>query len=239
MSRLFEELGRESTSMGDISLRRRWEPELKIDVWEVILGDEFLMSSLFTTGERALATLGLAAATGDGLDIVVGGLGLGYTAVEVLGDERVRSLFVVDTLGAVIGWHREHLTPLGAELVGDRRTTLVHGNFFEMVASGRPLAPNGPAHVDAILVDIDHSPRHLLDPSHAGLYLPAGLARLQRQLVPGGVFGLWSDAAVDDAFVEVLQDSFERAEAHTVTFPNLYTGRETSSTIYVAVTAGV
>lgn len=236
MSKLFEELGREPTSMGDISLRRRWEPELQLDVWEVILGDEFLMSSLFTTGERALASLGLAATAGDNLDIVVGGLGLGYTAVEALGDSRVASMYVVDTLDAVIGWHHAHLTPLGAELTTDSRTTLVHGNFFDMVRTREPLAPGGPVRFDAILVDIDHSPRHLLDQSHAGFYRPTGLARLQEQLVPGGVFALWSDAGVDDEFVEVLRESFASAVAHTVSFPNVYTGRETASTIYVAVT---
>jgi spermidine synthase len=237
MSKLFEELGRESTPMGDISLRRRWEPELELDVWEVILGDEFLMSSLFTTGERALASLGLAATAGDNLNIVIGGLGLGYTAVEALADERVASMYVVDTLAPVIGWHKSHKTPLGAELTTDDRTTLVHGNFFEMVRTRSPLAPGGPGRLDAILVDIDHSPRHLLDPSHAGLYRPNGLARLQEQLVPGGVFGLWSDAGVDDEFVEVLLGSFASAAANTVTFENVYTGRETSSTIYVAIAA--
>ena len=237
MSRLFEELGREPTPMGDISLRRRWEPELELNVWEVILGDEFLMSSLFTTGERALASLGLAATAGDKLNIVIGGLGLGYTAVEALTDERVASMYVVDTLAPVIGWHKGHKTPLGAELTTDPRTTLVRGNFFELVRTRESLAPGGPDRLDAILVDIDHSPRHLLDPSHAGLYRPNGLARLQEQLVAGGVFGLWSDAGVDDEFMEVLRESFASAEAHTVTFENVYTGRETSSTIYVAITA--
>jgi hypothetical protein len=56
-------------------------------------------------------------------------------------------------------------------------------------------------------------------------------------LVPGGVFALWSDAGVDDEFVEVLRRSFASAEAHTVTFENVYTGRATASTIYVANTA--
>ena len=75
-----------------ISLRRRHDdPSLDIDVFEVKLGDEFLMSSLFTASEIALATLALAALPGADLDVVVGGLGLGYTAAAVLADGRVRS----------------------------------------------------------------------------------------------------------------------------------------------------
>ncbi len=81
----FEELDFQETPLGDISLRRRSELKLagKI-VYEVKLGDEFLMSSLFTDGEIQLAQLGLAALEGSDLDIVVGGLGLGYTAAAAL-----------------------------------------------------------------------------------------------------------------------------------------------------------
>src|SRR3546814_20579251 len=67
-------------------------PTLKIDIYEVILGGEHLMSSIFTVAEIALARLGLAEVSGDDLDVVVGGLGLGYTARAALEDERVRSL---------------------------------------------------------------------------------------------------------------------------------------------------
>ncbi len=224
--------------MGDISLRRRLEPTLQVDVWEVKLGDDFLMSSLFTTGERALAELGLAAAaTGGQLDVVVGGLGLGYTAQAALADDRVRSLYIVDALAAVIDWHHRHLVPLGAELTGDPRCTLVHGDFFALVEGGSPFAAGAPAHFDAILVDIDHSPRHLLDPSHATFYEPAGLRRLAERLHPGGVFALWSNDPPDDRFVAALAGEFALAEAEVVSFPNFYQGRDATSTIYTATTA--
>ena len=81
MSARFEELAWRETPMGEISLRRRREPTLDVDVYEVKLGDEYLMSSLFTVAEEELARLGLAAHAGDRLDVLVGGLGLGYTAV--------------------------------------------------------------------------------------------------------------------------------------------------------------
>ena len=57
---------------------------------------------------------------------------------------------------------------------------------------------------DAVLVDIDHSPRKLLHPRHAALYEPEGLARLAGHLHPGGVFALWSNDPPDDAFIDVL-----------------------------------
>ncbi len=238
MSRAFEELAHESTPMGEISLRRRLEPTLKVDVFEVKLNDEFLMSSLFTVGETALAELGLGAIEGDRLDIVIGGLGLGYTAGAALTDERVRSLRVIDALAEVIDWHERHLVPLGAELTSDPRCEFVHGDFFALVEAGLATEPGPTTRFDAILVDIDHTPRHLLNASHAGFYQPAGLQRLADQLRPGGVFGLWSDDPPDDEFLAVMAAVFSRVHAHVITFPNFYTGGHASSTIYVATTEG-
>ncbi|MDW3213363.1 MAG: spermidine synthase [Ilumatobacteraceae bacterium] len=237
MSRLFEQLDHQITPLGDISLRRRLEPTLQVDIWEVKLGDEFLMSSLFTAGERAVADLGLAATHGDDLRIVVGGLGLGYTARQALTDDRVASVHVIDTLAPVIGWHERGLVPIGSELADDPRCTLVHGDFFAMVEAGLDgRVPGAP--YDAILLDIDHTPSHLLHAAHAGFYRPDGLRRLADQLVPGGVFSLWSDEfSPNEDFVEVLRAVFDTVDAHVVAFPNHYTGGESTSTIYVSSTA--
>ncbi|WP_244500846.1 hypothetical protein [Methyloceanibacter marginalis] len=61
MSALFEELDYCPTPIGALSLRRRRDLKLDVDVFEIKLGDESLMSSLFTASEIALARLGLAA----------------------------------------------------------------------------------------------------------------------------------------------------------------------------------
>src|SRR5471032_1026615 len=109
MSLYFEELDYRLTPIGALSLRRRRELSLGVDVFEIKLGDEFLMSSLFTASEIALARLGLAGLpgqgsgqeSGDALDVVVGGLGLGYTAQAVLEHKTVGSLIVVEALQPV------------------------------------------------------------------------------------------------------------------------------------------
>lgn len=86
MSARFQELDWQPTPMGEISLRRRRDPSSGEDVYEVKLGDEYLMSSLFTEGEVELTRLGLAELAEGPLDVVVGGLGLGYTARTALDD---------------------------------------------------------------------------------------------------------------------------------------------------------
>lgn len=236
MSARFEEIDWQPTAMGDISLRRRRDPLSGDDVYEVKLGDEYLMSSLFTTGEIELARIGLAELSEGPLDVVVGGLGLGYTARTALDDPRVRSLIVVDTLAEVIDWHRRGLVPLGTGLASDPRCRLLRGDFFAMTTgTPRGLDPETPGRrFHAILLDVDHSPRHVLHPDHAVLYTRAGLTALTELLHPGGVFALWSNDPPDDAFGSLLAEVFTDTAAHVVDFDNPLQGGTAANTVYVA-----
>jgi spermidine synthase len=236
MGRLIEELDYRPTAMGPLVLRRRWVAAIDRDVVEVILGDEHLMSSLFTTGEIELAVRGLAAAKGKGLRVLVGGLGLGYTARAALAHPRVATVEVVDALEPVIEWHRAGLlAPLGDSLGTEPRCTLSHGDFF-----GWFDAPRGEAdRYDAVLLDIDHSPRQLLHPDHARFYSPDGLTRLRNGLTAEGVFAMWSDEGPDEGFLTVLAAVFPSAGAEVVAFDNPLTGGASTCTIYVAGPPGV
>ncbi|EST33427.1 hypothetical protein N566_19390 [Streptomycetaceae bacterium MP113-05] len=238
MSLRFEEIDWQPTAMGDISLRRRRDPASGGDVYEVKLGDEFLMSSLFTAGEVALAELGLArsADTALDVDVAVGGLGLGYTAAAVLEDPRVRSVVVIDALPEVIEWHRRGLVPLGERLASDQRLRFVHGDFFASVTARDGLDPHEPGRrFDAVLLDVDHSPRHVLHERHAAFYEPAGVRQLAAHLKPRGIFALWSNDPPDEQFTSVLAGVFDTAEAHVVDFENPLQGGTSSNTVYVAV----
>ncbi|MEO6839920.1 MAG: spermidine synthase [Bradyrhizobium sp.] len=243
MSVNFEELDFRPTPMGVLSLRRRRQLSSGIDIYEIKLGDEFLMSSLFTVAEIALARLGLAELTRTDpsrtdFDVVVGGLGLGYTAQAVLENPRVRSLVVVDALPEIIEWHEQGLLPLGQQLTGDPRCRFVHGDFFAMSAQADGFDLTAPRRrFDAVLVDIDHSPRKLLHPRHAALYEPAGLASLAEHLRPGGVFALWSNDPPDDAFNSVLSGVFATSAAHVVTFNDAQGDPGASNTVYVGTNA--
>src|ERR1700724_1624185 len=236
MSLYFEELDFRSTPMGVLSLRRRRLLSTGADVYEIKLGDDLLMSSAFTVAEIALARLGLAVLARAGLDVVVGGLGLGYTAQAVLENERVRSLIVVDVLAEVIEWHQQGLLPLGKQLTGDPRCRLINGDFFAMSHSAEGFDSRMPGRrFDAVLVDIDHSPQNLLHPRHAALYQPEALERLAGHLNPGGVFALWSNDPPDQAFERALAGVFASSAAHVVTFDNASGQPGASKTIYIGI----
>lgn len=233
----FEELDYQQTPLGEISLRRRAEPRLDGEIiYEVKLNEDFLMSSLFTEAEIQLSRLGLAAMEGADWDIVVGGLGLGYTAVEALENPSVRTLTVIDVMEPVIDWHRRGLVPLGKELTSDPRCSLVLADFFAVAggtSGGFTSAVPTPL-VHAILLDIDHSPSNWLNPGNGDFYTVQGLRNLADKLHPGGLFGLWSDDPPDAAFTDLLDSVFESSESHIVNFPNPYTGGESSNTVYLA-----
>lgn len=225
----FEELDWQQTPMGELTLRRRFDPVIGSDVFEAILGDEHLMSTHFTVAEIELAHLGLAAVEGQELDVLVGGLGLGYTAQAVLSHERVRSLTVVEAIDVVVDWHRRALLPISAELIADARLAIEVDDFF-----ARMRADVVPRRFDAIILDIDHTPSHHLHPSHAWFYTVDGIRAMQRNLAPGGAFALWSDDPPDDAFTAVLATVFEHVQTEIVSFDNPLTGGRSANSAYVA-----
>ena len=242
MDIVFEELDFQKTPLGEISLRRRSEPRLdNVILYEVKLGEEFLMSSLFTEAEIQLAKLGLATFSDNSneLDVVVGGLGLGYTAAAALENSHVKSLTVIEVMQPVINWHRQNLVPLGKTLSSDSRCTLDHADFYQLAAStdGGFDRANPDRLMHAILLDIDHSPSHLLNPANKTFYTTTGLRNLASKLHPGGVFGLWSNELPNNDFINLLESVFHSADSHLITFPNPYTGKESSNTVYLAQTS--
>jgi spermidine synthase len=202
------------------------------EVFEVKLGDEYLMSSLFTEGEKELANLGLAGLEG-ALDVVVGGLGLGYTAAAALENSNLRSLLVIDLFQEVIDWHRSRLVPIGRILSEDKRCELRQGNFFDLARTGLDSSDRG-RKFDAVLLDIDHSPQHFLDRKNEAFYGAEGLSALRTQIKTGGVFALWSNDPLDENFTKHLDTQFGQATARNVEFANPYTNSVAVNAVYVA-----
>lgn len=202
------------------------------------------MSSLFTASEIALADLGLAALNGGkgaekaeagSLDVVVGGLGLGYTAEAALKHDSVGRLTVVELLDPVVDWHLEGQLPMGTALADDPRCSFLRADFFAKARSGEGFDAENPGREhDAILIDIDHSPDWLLNAGSSGFYTEEGLAALAAKLKPGGVMGLWSDALEDPGFTDRLAAVFSEAWAEPVTFHNPLQDKPFTQTVYLA-----
>jgi len=222
--------------LGTVSLRRRRLLSLGgQEVFEVKLGDAFLMSSLFHEAEVALANLALSDLGRGGWDVVIGGLGLGYTALAALENPSVRSVLVIEALAPVLDWHHQGLVPLGSKLTSDPRCRFVRADFFELAASRTGFDPaNSGRRFHAVLLDIDHSPTNLLHPGHAAFYQPEGLRSVARHLHGGGVFAQWADGDPEERFIDALDSVFGQSRAHLVRFANPLLETESTSTIYLA-----
>lgn len=217
-----EILACEDSELGVLCLRRR---ELLSRpgtvVTDVTLNHELLMSSYLTCSERALARLVLDLHPGRELRVLVGGLGLGYTAHEVLvaGGDRIAEVEVVEYLPQVIDWLERGLVPLADALRADPRLAIARNDVYT-----RLLRPPDPSEAsgcafDVILIDVDHSPEEPLDSPNARFYTEEGLRCARRHLAPGGVLGVWSSTE-HAPFAAALRAVFANARVEPVTVDN-------------------
>ena len=221
----FEILASEPSPIGMICLRERVLPDAR--VVELTLDHQFLMSSHATDSERALAARAIAMHGGEALRVLVGGLGLGYTAREALRSERVAQVEVVELLAPVIGWFERGLIPLAAALRGDVRLAVREGDVYGL------LAATPQATWDVILVDVDHAPGERLAEASASFYTEDGLRRARAHLAPAGVFGVWSYAE-SAAFVAALGRVFAEVRTETVEFENRVAGGVETNWLFLA-----
>lgn len=226
----FEILAAEATPIGMICLRQRAIASAPGSfATEITLDHQFLMSSENTDSERALTTRALEMHRGDRLRVLVGGLGLGYTAHAALCSPRVAAVDVVEFLPPVIDWMARGLVPLAAELNGDARLAVRHGDVYGLLAG--PPAPA--AAYDLILIDVDHSPDERLGPASDAFYTREGLVAARRHLAPGGVLAVWSYAD-SSPFEVALRAIFADVRVEQVAFENVVVGNDETNWLFLA-----
>jgi spermidine synthase len=224
----FQVIAYDDTPLGLLCLRRRRTLKEPTQwVTEITLNHEFLMSSLHTDSERELANIPLNQHGGENLDVLIGGLGLGYTAHSALAFEQVTSVEVVEVLPQVIQWMRDGLTPLGNELNASPRLVVAEGDIFD-----RLLSPPSDRLFDAILIDVDHSPEDQLGSGGNSLYCPQGLEAASKHLRDGGIFALWSYDQHTPLF-DAMRRVFEEPSAHPITYFNSHVDENFTDWLYV------
>lgn len=223
-----EILAYEDTPLGPLCLRRR--ELLSVPgtvVTEVTLNHAFLMSSYNTASERALSTVALEMHAGTELRVLVGGLGLGYTAHAALQSPRVARVEVIEFLPQVIGWLEQDLVPLSSMLKAEARLAVRQGDVYTQ------LAEMPTERFDLILIDVDHAPDDPLSGANASFYTREGLERARHHLSPGGVLGVWSYAA-SSPFAQALREVFRDVRVVPISFFNELVDEETTDWLFFA-----
>lgn len=154
----------------DVVVRRRDDGALELRVNGV-----FVMDDAESTSERRLAEAVLERGA---RDVVVGGLGLGFTARALLADPRVRQVLVAELHPAVVA----------ANQIADPRLTVEIGDVRDVVEAQADRS------ADAVLLDVDNGPDFLVHPDNAAVYGDAFVAECARILRPGGTLAVWSMA---------------------------------------------
>jgi len=223
--REFEVIDHAESPLGVLILRRRTAPVP--GVIELTLEHQFLMSSAVTVSERELATRAIAMHGGSDLDVVIGGLGLGYTSKAALDSERVARVEVVELIDGIIGWVASGVIPLGKELMADARFHAIQGDVFE-----RLRRPATRTH-DVLLIDVDHSPDERLGESSDSFYAHGSLILAAQHLKPGGVFAVWSTSE-NPAFEAELRKTFEEVRIEPIEFFNETVGHQETNWLFLA-----
>ena len=199
------EVARAENERGELVLRRR-TTDAGADVLELRANGVFVMDTLETSSEVELAAVALDLVP-DPRDVVVGGLGLGFTLQRVLADPRVERVTVVEVEESLVGWMRDGTVPHGPSLLADRRVRIVDADIAMAIAEARRT-------YDLVLLDVDNGPGYLVHDDNAGLYSPATLERVRGLLNADGVLVVWAANAAPELLerlTEVFGDAEERA----------------------------
>ncbi|MFM2248386.1 MAG: hypothetical protein RL071_4461 [Pseudomonadota bacterium] len=157
-----------------------------------------LMNNKVHGSEDALADL-VCDRLGDqqGLRLLVGGLGMGFTLAAAL--RRVGptgEVTVAELVPVILEWNRGPLGHVAGHPLDDPRARVHAGDVAEAIREKGPW--------DGVLLDVDNGPKGLTRKSNDWLYGWHGLEAARQALRPGGWLAIWS-AAPDDAFTKRLQ----------------------------------
>lgn len=157
------------------------------DEWLVSAGGRILMSSRMHHSEEELARRALMQATTP-TRVLIGGLGMGYTAaaaLQGLGPEG--HVTVAELLPALVEWNRTHLGHLAGHPLRDARCEVVTADVFDVISRAAGA-------FDVIVLDVDNGPIALSSESNQRLYSARGVRHCLSALRPGGILGVWSAA---------------------------------------------
>ncbi len=167
--------------------------------YSIYAGRQQLMCARQHESEFELARLGCERiASHRTPNLLIGGLGMGYTLRKALDLLPVAATVVVaELLPDVIRWNREIIGTLCGHPLRDPRVKVQAADVMDVIRK----APDA---FDAILLDVDNGPQPCTTGSNRGLYTPSGIKACMRAMHSKGCLAIWSSGS-DKRFENLLQ----------------------------------
>lgn len=167
-----------------------------------------LMSSYCHVSEDALATVSRDCSSLTHPEILIGGLGLGFTLAAYIKEfGNYTGLTIVEKSPDIIHWFNTYTKRRSLGETDDSKVTFICNDISKY---------NPEKKFDIIALDVDNGPEAICGDHNHTLYDLPGLKRLFNQLNPAGTLLLWSafdsDSYVEDAKLAGFQVSTQKVD---------------------------
>ncbi len=153
-------VARVATERGELVLRQDGND------YEVISNGTFLMDTRGGHSEQLLVDAALQRHPAPH-DVLIGGLGIGFSLVAALRDHRVAQVTVVEVEQALVEWHDTHLASFSGGLLHDARVVVVVADISTHLAARA-------SSYDVVCLDVDNGPDWTVIEANKALYDDAG-----------------------------------------------------------------
>jgi spermidine synthase len=189
------------TDRGELQLQRRGND------YEIISNGVFLMATYNGQSERQLVAMALSRSNNPDR-VLIGGLGVGFSLQEALGEPRAGEVVVLEVEPKIIEWNSRYFSGLMGDCLQDARIHIIQDDLLTWLGhTGETF--------DVVCIDIDNGPDWTVVESNDRLYTETGLQSLVRILRPRGIIAFWS-AARSIEFFNRLERFFDHVEEHRV-----------------------
>ena len=201
---------------GELVLLRRG------DELQIVCDGAFVIAGSNEHSSRALVTAARPWLRAGPLDVLIGGLGMGYALDEALDLPGLRSVTVAEYEPLIVEWFATHMRERASRVERDARSRIVVADVHDLLHSG--------PRYDLIALDTDNGPQWLIRADNARLYEAGGVRLVAGAVRPDGVVVFWSPERYEE-FEARLRESFGRVLAHPAT--DVVDGRDVHYTMFV------
>lgn len=164
-----------------------WEHNIKGErELEMVIDGVFIMASYnHLSSELLIRNAMKHFQSSNSIDVLVGGLGMGFTVKEACLYPDIEHVDVVEIQPAIVKWNKEYLYNYNDRCLEDDRVNIIVDDFYDYVTSTNKK-------YDIVSMDIDNGPMMLVKANNERVYNLSFFEKVKEIMKPGGIFVIWS-----------------------------------------------